>query len=288
MLWLNGEFSLGLSKPVKTHKPPKPPEIRERRGQAFTSYGRRMVRSAAFWLEKTWGRQNLSFLTTTVPTLPNRDIGKLSAEWCEVTRRYKQELERELSRKGITSEVLLVTEIQEKRFRETGLIAPHLHIVFRGRKSRYDNWAISKERARELWENVLSAIVGYRLNAPASTRIEKIKKSVENYLSKYMSKGGKVIEEIIADGRRHLLPTSWWGMTNTLRDTIKAGCKRIPQEMADILYDQRENLQQAGIIRWCHIVMTEIAQSHGEFIEIPVAFVGKFAKPEHGSMFIIE
>ena len=103
-----------------------------------------------------------------------------------------------------------------------------------------------------------------------------------------MSKGGKVIEEIIADGRRHLLPTSWWGMTNTLRDTVKAGCKRIPQEMADILYDQRENLQQTGIIRWCHVAMAEILQSHGEFIEIPVAFVGKFAKPEHGSMFTID
>ena len=135
---------------------------------------------------------------------------------------------------------------------------------------------------------MLSAIVGYRISAPASTRIEKIKKSVENYLSKYMSKGGKVIEEIIADGRRHLLPTSWWGMTNTLRDTVKAGCKRIPQEMADILYDQRENLQQAGIIRWFHVAVAEIAQSHGEFMQIPVAFVGKFAKPEHGSMFTIE
>lgn len=285
MFWLNGEFSLGLSKPVKTHKPPKPPEIRERRGQKFTAHGRRMVRSAAFWLERRWGRANLSFLTTTVPTLPNRDIGRLGAEWAEVVRRYKQELERELRRKGITSEVLLVTEIQEKRYRETGLIAPHLHIVFRGRKSRYDNWAISKERARELWENVLSAIVGFSVSAPASTRIEKIKKSVENYLSKYMSKGGKVVQDIIDDGKRHFLPTSWWGMTNTLRDTVKAGCKQITQEMSDILYGQREQLQVAGIIKWFHVVNIDINQSHGESMEIPVAFVGKLARPEYQNMF---
>lgn len=286
MFWLNGEFSMGLSMPVKTHKPPEAPETRERRGQRFTAYGRRMVRSAAFWMERRWSRANLSFLTVTVPTLPNRDIGKLGAEWREVVRRYKQELERELRRKGITSEVLLVTEIQEKRYRTTGLICPHLHIVFRGRKSRNAAWAISKERARKLWENVLSAILGFSVNAPASTRIEKIKKSVENYLSKYMSKGGKVIEEVIESGRRHLLPTSWWGMTNTLRDTVKAGCKQITQEMTDILYGQREELQQAGIIRWFHVLTVDVSQNHGEVIEVPIAFVGKLARPEYQDMFI--
>lgn len=285
MFWLNGEFSLGLSTPVKSHKPPEAPETRERRGQAFTPYGRRMVRSAAFWLEKRWGRRTLSFLTVTVPTLLNRDIGKLDAEWGEVTRRYKQELERELRRQGVPGEVLLVTEIQEKRYRETGLIAPHLHIVFRGRKSSKHGWAITKERVRKLWENVLSAVLGFSVDAPASTRIECIKKSVENYLSKYMSKGGKVIKEIIESGRRHLLPTSWWGMTDSLRRRVKAACIQISEDAADILYGQREELRQAGIISWYHVFTVEVSQSHGEVIEIPVAFVGKLARSEYRDMF---
>ncbi len=285
MLWLNGEFSLGLSIPVKSHKPPEPAPTRERRGQAFTAYGRRMVRSAAFWLERKWGRRNLSFLTVTVPSLPNRDTGKLGAEWGEVTRRYKQELERELKRQDITSEVLVVTEIQEKRYKETGLVVPHLHIVFRGRKSLRDKWAVSKERARELWENVLSAVLGFRVSAPASTRIEVVRKSVENYLSKYMSKGGKVVQDVIDSGQRHFLPTSWWGMTDSLRKRVKAACIQMSEDAADALYSQREELQKAGIVKWFYVCTVELAQSHGEVIEAPVAFVGKFAKAEYREMF---
>jgi hypothetical protein len=244
-----------------------------------------MVRSAAFWLQQRWGRQNLSFLTVTIPSLPGYDIGTVATEWGEITRRYKQELERELRRAGILAEMVLVSEIQEKRWSETGVIAPHLHIVFRGRKSRKDSWAISKERARELWENVLSAIVGYRVEAPASTRIEPVKKSVEHYLSKYMSKGGKVVQEIIDAGLRMCLPASWWAMTDSLRRRVKNACIPVCQEAKNLLFDQREQLTQAGIIQWSHVVEIELIQTHGEVLNIPVCFVGKFAKPEYRFMF---
>ncbi len=282
----NGEFSLGLSMPVKTHKPPEASETRERRGQAFTPHGRRSVRAAAYWLQQRWGRHNLSFLTTTIPSLPGYDVGTICTEWREVVRRYKQELERELARKGIPGEVLLVTEIQEKRWRETGVVAPHLHIVFRGRRSRKGGWAIAKERARELWENVLSAIVGYRIQAPASTRIERVKKSVECYLAKYMSKGGKVIDEIISNGLRCLLPTAWWGMTNSLRKKVKDACIQVSTETVDLLFDHKEQLLESGILQWFYVVTVEVMQTHGEPLKIPCALVGKFARPSYREMFV--
>jgi hypothetical protein len=282
----NGEIVMGLSMPVKSHKPPEAPETRERRGQAFTPHGRRSVRAGAFWLQQRWARQNLSFLTATIPSLPGYDLGTICTEWGEVVRRYKQELERELARQGIPGEVLLVTEIQEKRWRETGVIAPHLHIVFRGRAHFKARWAIAKERARELWENVLSAVLGYRVQAPASTRIERVKKSVECYLAKYMSKGGKVIQEIIDAGLRPLLPTAWWGMTNSLRKKVKDACIQVSEQAKNCIFDTKEHLLESGILQWFYVVTIEVMQTHGEPLKIPVCFVGKFARPEYRNMFV--
>ncbi len=240
MFWLNGEFSLGLSNSVKSHnKPPKPSDTRDRRGKGITSNGRRMIRSACFWLERRWGKQNLSFLTCTVPSLDYRKMKRLNRLWGEVTRQYKQQLERELKRRGLDAEVLLVTEIQPERYQGTSEIAPHLHIVFRGRRSRGDGWAITKERARKLWENVISAVLKKKIELPAATRIESIRVSVENYLSKYMSKGGDIIKENVNNGEQSELPAAWWGMTNTLRNRVKAGCKPISQDSKNLIYDQR-------------------------------------------------
>ena len=239
-----------------------------------------MVRSALFWLQWRWCKWNLSFLTCTLPSLCPVHMTKATTKWGEITRRYKQELERELERSGLDGEVVLVTEIQEERYRETGVIAPHLHIVFRGRKSHGDDWAVSKERARELWENVLSAVLKQRIEAPASTRIESIRKSVENYLSKYMSKGGEIIKEIVTNGDKDKLPPAWWGMTNTLRSRVKASCRQLSTDAKNILYDQREELKQRGIIKWFHIITVDLVQTHGEVLTVPVAMVGKLSNPK--------
>lgn len=286
MFWLNGEFSLGLSNSVKSHnKPPKPSDTRDRRGKGINSNGRRMVRSALYLMQLMWGKWNLAFLTCTVPSLDYRKMKLLASRWGEVVRRYQQELKRELERSEIDTDIVLVTEIQEKRYRETGEVAPHLHIVFRGRKSRGDDWAVSKERARVLWENVLSAVLKRKIEAPASTRIESIRKNVENYLSKYMSKGGEIIKEIVNNGEKNELPAAWWGMTNTLRKRVKAGCKPISEDIKKIIYDQREELKSSGIIKWFHVVTVDLVETSGEILTIPVALVGKLSRPEYADMF---
>lgn len=289
MLYPNGEISLGLSTPVKSHNSqPKARETRERKGQSFTPYGRRMVRNAAWWLEQQHGRQQLSFLTCT---LPDRAIelmaqaGQTSGHWSEILRQFEQWLKRRLQAVGLCDFIVGVSEVQERRWVRYKKVGLHLHWVFQGRISDKSDWAISKEEFLEAWLRIVSAVVGEKIESKSATRVERVKKSVENYLAKYMSKGGKIIQSIIEAGQREQLPSSWWNVSNGLRRIIKSMMVRISDEAKNCLYDTREYLKEQGILQWFHVIYREMRQSHGELVNVPVAFVGKFRKPAFKEQF---
>jgi len=275
--------------PVKNHKPPpKPPETRERKGQSFTSYGRRIVRNGAWWLQKEFGRDSLSFLTCTLPdeVVEIFAIAEDAAGlWSEIIRQFEQWLKRQLRSSGLCDFIVGVTEVQEKRWTNFGKVGLHLHWVFQGRAGNRSAWSIKKEEFANAWNKILSNVLQRKVEGNSATRVERVKKSVENYLSKYMSKGGKVIEDIIEDGKRHLLPSSWWNVSHCLRRIIKAAIIKPSDEAKNCLYDIREQLKNQGIIQWFYIHEIELMQSHGESIKVPAAFVGKFSKPEHIQMF---
>lgn len=285
----NGEFSLGLSVPVKSHKcPPKPPETRERKGQGFSSHGRRMVRNGAWWLEKNFGKARLSFLTCT---LPDRALelmeasGEAAALWAEIVRQFEQWLKRQLRTHQLCDFIVGVTEVQPDRWKNSQKVGLHLHWAFQGRATYRGDWAIGKKRFLAGWLKIVSNVLGQKVEGSSATRVEQVKKSVENYLSKYMSKGGEFITEIIVAGKRDLLPTSWWNISFELRRIIKSLIIPISEQAKNVLYDTREALKEQGIIQWFYVHEIDIVQSHGEVMTIPVAFVGKFAKPEYREMF---
>jgi hypothetical protein len=221
-----------------------------------------MVRNAAWWLQDFCGMFCLSFLTATLPDeaidlMESR--GTFSKDWSEI--------------------------IQEKRWQQSGKVGLHLHWVFQGRPKRNSNWAISKEEFAEAWLRIVSNVVGQKVESKSATRIERVKKSVENYLSKYMSKGGKVIDEIVAAGKLDQLPTAWWNVTNALKTIIRKAIKPISDEAKDCLFEGREDLKNQGIIQWFYVHEIDYVEPHGEARKVPVAFIGKFAKPEFADMF---
>jgi hypothetical protein len=289
MLYPNGEFSLGLSMPVKSHKCiPEAPETRERKGQSFTSYGRRLVRNGAWWLQQTFGRQRLSFLTATLPdeALELMAIAEDGAGlWAEIIRQYEQWLKRRLRAAGLCDFIVGVTEVQERRWSETQKVGLHLHWVFQGRSAHNSAWIIKKEDFAKAWLKIVSNVVGSDIESKSATRVERIKKSIENYLSKYMSKGGRIIEEVIEAGKRNLLPTSWWNVSFELRRMIKAMIVPVSEAAKYALYDTRNALKDQGIIQWFYIHEIDLVEPHGETRKVPVAFVGKFSKPEYLQMF---
>lgn len=216
---------LGSSNRLNSHKSPSenPDALvkRARRGQSgITPHGRLLVKNAAAYLEKVYGRSRLSFLTLTLPSVTVPESKSLSSRWAEIVRRFQQELRRKLGRNLLPQLIVGVSEIQMKRYRETGVVALHLHMVFVGRQPGED-WAIRPEWFRETWRSCFP--VEFQSRSFASTEnVVRVKKSVAAYLSKYLSKGLNCKDgEIEAEEVKGCLPTSWYICTNALRSHVK-------------------------------------------------------------------
>ncbi len=289
MMWPNGEVSLGLSMPVNSHTAPKPPEQRERRGQKQTTHSKRMVRNGAWWLQRIFGKDRLAFLTLT---LPDEAVTALESKedasdlYAEMTRQYLQWMRRRLSRAGLCEEIVGCDEVQPERFRTHGKVALHTHLVFQGRQHRKGAWAIGVKEFLNRWNSIVSNVLGIEIESSSSTRVEKLRKSAEYYLAKYMSKAGSVVEEVIAAGKRYMLPAHWWHCSSKLKKAIKDLCVEISDEAAEVLYSNREELKVEGILQWFYVHEIEFIQSHGEPVKRPVAFCAKFKKPEYREMFM--
>lgn len=280
-LYPNGEFSLGLSMPVKSPKPPQPSFSRERSGKPQTTYSKRMVRNCVAKLERDHGRDNLAFDTFTLPELPEEDMAHLRATWGDVAKALMKAIGRDLERAGINPEWVYINEIQLDRYKKSGVIAPHIHVVFQARKSRYHPYAISKERNTEIWNRVLSNALGREVEAPAGARIEKIRKSAERYMAKYMSKGGSLAQELIDGGYREMLPKQWWGASLSLRDWVRANIRLFTVEAQQFIKANykhfEENLKQSPF-SWLYCHCITLMEPHGEEREFPVAIIGKLKR----------
>jgi hypothetical protein len=193
---------LGSSNPANYHK---------RRGlKGITSRGGRLVRNTAHMLQKKYGRRRLSFLTLTVPKLGESDELQICAQWSRVVRVLCQRLKRSLESAGLPANYVGVTEIQEKRFKERGEVGLHLHLVFVGRKSIGSDWAFPPSHFRQQWLDVLSHVVGHRLESSSCENVKGVRKSASGYLGKYMSKGVGIVSEVIESKGEEYVPTAWY------------------------------------------------------------------------------
>jgi hypothetical protein len=50
---------------------------------------------------------------------------------------------------------------------------------------------------------------------------QAVEKSAAAYLSKYMSKGGEVLEQFVAENGWSACPGQWWNLTKGMRDAVK-------------------------------------------------------------------
>lgn len=206
----------------------------------ITSHGKRMVRSGCVLLEKQVGKRCLAFFTATLPSLPRLEMLAVVERWSEIVRRFNEEIIRELKRRELNPQLVGVTEIQEKRFAKEGLAVPHLHLLFQGRRDRSQPWVIRPEWFRQKWEAVLGNILKRPIDLPSATRVESVRKSAMGYMAKYMSKGGKVLNQIQESDQPCKLPSAWWHMTDTLRSEIKKKTRRIILRCVDFV----------GLLEW--------------------------------------
>jgi hypothetical protein len=244
-----------------------------------------MIRSGAAILEQAHGKENLSFITVTLPGLNFSDLNYANSNFSELARRFCEEISRQLKRHGLSTDYVCVTEIQEKRWSNRGEIALHMHLLCQGRTHYKQQWKIRPEAVRKIWERVLGNLLCRPMECPAATRIEAIRKSAKRYLGKYMSKGGKVLREVQQAGLEECLPPSWVRMSKELRNQVLAGIVKPSQEAKDMLIEHLENYKGAGIIRWFYKHYIDMVQPSGESFPLLVSVSGEFASDEVMRMF---
>lgn len=298
-IWPNGEFSiweekktlavepppkrpdyLGLSLLPNSHKialgladPPKERAARGHRG--ITRHGARTVRNGAFLLEEAKKKENLSFLTFTLPHVGEVAEYDAAREWAEIVRILLQSIGRLLKAAGLPATYVGCTEIQEGRWARYGGLPLHLHLVVQGRKPG-ESWAISSDQFRALWRRavVQRCPVFAEANFKASVDTQRVKSSASGYLGKYMSKGPGAIERMLKKdpGLAGLLPSSWWCCSLNLRRAIGRRIAGGTSSALKLIKDVR-----SGDTRVAYSREVKLALADGTIL--PVAVIG-FLSPE--------
>lgn len=265
---------LGLSDAINCHKggSKKGKKAARRGSKGISTPQRRLVTNCCYLLEEKYGKGCLGLITLTLPAFANfADLALICSNWADLIRKFIQELKRMLNRRGFPESMVWTSEIQEDRYRATGVVAPHLHLIYVGKRHRYSKaWAVSKQEVRSLWERILGNFLDRPITCQAATRVERPRKSLKAEMGKYMSKGGKVIKQIIEDGKGDQLPTNYGGATDNLRKAYKSRIKVYRGRDAEKFIDNLEEMKQAGLLHYKPIII--FAPNLGK--DITVGFVG--------------
>jgi hypothetical protein len=164
-----------------------------------------------------------------------------------------------------------VTEIQSKRWRRRKEVALHLHYLHHGREpgkiyqhpgvapnDPSTKWAIHPREIRAIWQRLLQNLLGVDVDCSTATRIEYVRLSAAHYLAKYMSKGGKITQQIIEAHRGHFLPSAWYGVSAALRREIKNAIANLTPQQAYSFLENFENYRWLGAVEWFYPIYQEM------------------------------
>lgn len=254
-LWPNGEFSigyaraggaermlsaeeyaakwdshLGLSLPSNSHSPKD--EGEPKRGtKGLTSHGKRVLRNAAWRMQRLYGKRSLSFVTLTLPSVTFEESWNVSSNWSQILRVFYQALCRELDRHGLPKVYAGCTELQPKRSDREEHPALHIHFVCVGRWNGRGKWSITPSGFRQIWKSSVSPYLFGEYSWDATENVQMVIKDVSSYLSKYLSKGVSLDDPPRMDGTGWSLPTAWYNVSLLLRQWILDQVRRHPRLM---------------------------------------------------------
>lgn len=198
-----------------------------KRLEGMTKNMARNIRNATYLLEQQpGGKDVLSFLTLTLPSLSHEGLQSCCTNWDSMVNNFLTWLRITLKRKHIEFQYVYCTEIQTKRLEKRHEYAPHLHIVFRGRNGKKAPWAITPKQARKAWSRCISRYCNEQFCDSAVENLQRIRKSAARYLSKYMSKGSNILPNGAETLAISALRTQWGGMARSLAKSLRHHIQR--------------------------------------------------------------
>lgn len=210
----------------------------------ITGYGRRQVRRGCAVLERD--RPRLAFWTVTLPPDAMAQIRSLDC-WDRFQSALRHRLVEMLTLAGLPPLVVGVAELHPARTAREGAPAPHLHVAFVGRRTRWNCWALDRWR--------LDAAIGQALgrcgirceNLAQAGNVQAVRRSVGRYLGKYLSKGGS---SLAVCGRNYQgTPRQWWFMSRALLRRVAETTVPLPSGFVAWVHESRQELSAAGVIR---------------------------------------
>lgn len=193
-------------------------------------------------------RSKLCFITVT---LRNEDYARMRGTdiWPRFQRRYIDLLRRRLKDHGDPAFVVGVCELGEHRSRATGRPMPHMHVVCTGYGTR-----IGRKKlliCPSVNDDLIAQAALYAgagcVDIRAAGNIQQVKKSVANYVSKYLTKQGKVEDLDLSDGWDALVPRQWWNRSSEALALLEGKKFRLPPAFAAFMVLKQKQLEQAGL-----------------------------------------
>lgn len=225
--------------------------------KGLTGKGKRRIEEGCRILEMD--RHLCTFWTTTMAEEVQKAIEAGYGSTSELTDRLMQELGRLLHAKRLPEEVVGVIEVQEERWRQSGVWAPHWHLVFQTRRHRRGRRIVSISDLDRLWRRVVLTVTGVDLwklpeeKRRAACKTEPIKKTVGGYMRKYMRKGAS--PEVLREAREvapQLVPGQWWCMSRPLLSVIQRLTGRLSASLLLYINEMEKELINDGLLfsRW--------------------------------------
>ena len=243
---VGGPGPLGLSKEGNSQN-------QSRRGlKGMPHQATRKVRGILTLMEDF--RERLTFGTCS---LPDEDLHCMAGTdmWPKFQRRYIDLITQHLKAYGDEALVVAVVEIGDIRARRTGRPMPHIHFVASGRGSKKPNgeWLFNRVDHDLIIAKACQYAGLPRADRAAAGNIQSVRKSVKNYVSKYLTKQCPVKEVSLEDGYDDLIPHQWWSRSASACALLDGHLFRLPAGFAMFLVRRQKVLEDQKLGRGGHV-----------------------------------
>lgn len=201
------------------------PILRKPKGSSgLTRHGRRQIECGTQLLERHCRRDCLSFLTLTLPDSAAKTDNFIG--FAKAKNRFTTWLTRQLKKNGITDLYVGVVEPHPNRSRNQGRLIPHYHLCFQGRRNGRP-WILSPTAIKEAWFRCLfnEGLCEAEGDSSACANVQRVKKSVGRYMSKYLAKTRSTTKEESPEVLSKVHPGTWHIISRSLVTLIKQSIK---------------------------------------------------------------
>ena len=210
--------------------------------------GRKFLKDSLLLMEDLRG--SLCMWTVTLPDSDYSHLAQLGT-WPVFQRRLIDLLCRYLRDHQVEALAVAAVEIGDKRTSRTKRPMPHVHLVVNGwgRRHPKGGWLLSPDRMDYLVAKACQYAGLPPSDRRAASNVAPIRKSVHNYVSKYLTKQRGVDEVDLSDGWDELIPRQWWNASEEARAMVDGALFKLSPGFAAFLVRKQVELERAELGR---------------------------------------